>query len=83
VPLGGIWLPVPSLFLLAVVLVAGACIKFIPEGRLRRWGRFPLDRARLARGLRGVGWAVLCSGSYVLVEARVPAERLAVKVRLI
>ena len=75
---------IPSSLAYALALVAAALVRWLPEGRMPRdLGTMPLSRAALARSLRGMARAVLCSGSYVLLEVAVPAERLHVKVRLI
>jgi len=82
-PLGQLWLPLPSALVYAAVAVASVCVRWVSRPKLKPPGKMPIEPRLLARGLRKMAWVALCSGSYVLVDVSVPSERVKVKVRLI
>jgi hypothetical protein len=78
-------LAIPSLLVYAAVLVAA---RFIPAASRRAAHKHPAGsvRADIKRPgycLMKFASAVLCSGSYVLCDVRVPSERVRVKITLV
>lgn len=81
-PLGRAWVPLLSIGLYLLAWLASLVLPLVPERRLGA-GPLPMSKQAMARALRRLAWVVLCSGSYTLVDMRVPEERVQVKVRLI
>ena len=51
--------------------------------RKRELRELPVDARQMGRTVTKLTWALLCSGSYVLIDARIPNDRLRVRIRLI
>lgn len=81
-PLGAIWLAIPSLLVYAVARCAST---FITDRRLRQHsqGKAVPEAAKVRWLMMRSVKAILCSGSYVLAEISVASERLRVKVMLL
>ena len=86
-PFGRLWVPLLSVGVYVAAWCARVALGFVPKRKLReRMGEnMPVDPARLGPLLTRLAWAVLCSGSYTLVDVVVKEEggEFGVKVRLI
>ena len=82
-PFGRIWLVIPSAILFGFAAVGWIALRWSRrlDARFRRTG--PFDARHLSRRLIQCSEALLCSGSYTLVEVRVPAEDVKVIIRVI
>lgn len=82
-PFGRIWLVIPSAILFGIAAVGWIVLRWSQrlDAKLRR--STPFDARRLSRCLIQCCEALLCSGSYTLVEVRVPAEGVMVMIRVI
>ena len=83
-PLGRIWLPVPSLPLYALLVLTGGLVCCLPEAALARLTKgVRLKSVPLGLAVIRLAGALLCSGGYTLCDVAVPAERVRVRVRAI
>jgi hypothetical protein len=84
-PLGIAWLPVLSAAVYALAWTLRAVLWFVPAGRRAkgRWKDMPVTPREAGALLTQLAWVVLCSGSYVLFDVRVPEEHLSVSVRMV
>jgi len=82
-PFGRIWLVIPAAFLFAIAAVGWIVLRSSRrlDAKLRR--STPFDARHLSRRLIQCFEALLCSGSYTLVEVRVPDEGVKVMIRVI
>ena len=84
-PVGRIWLPIPSLMLYVAAWVVRAASGVV----WKRWASARpaaaagVDRKLVGRALTRAAWVLLCSGSYVLCDVRVPGKRLRVRIRVV
>jgi len=85
IPGGAILLGIPSFPLYAAARLASAFISLIPESTFRKRipPRCPVNPRKVCRELTKCAAAMLCSGSYTLLDIQVPSERLRLRVRLI
>jgi hypothetical protein len=83
-PLGRMWLPVPSALVYAGAWVARAVLR-LPRVRRRMPADCPLDGKRVGALVTGAARALLWSGSYVLLDVKVEEkeERVGVRVRVV
>ncbi len=80
-----VWVPLLSIALYVLAWVARSALWLPPVRRMvtSRQGGMPLDVNIAGAFLTGLVWVVLCSGSYLLFDVRIPEERLRVTVRII
>ena len=76
---------IPSVLVYAAACLVGVCLNLAPRQALRRHGArdLPLDMRHLGRRVVEFASVLLCSGSYVLCDVRVPAEKVKVRITLI
>jgi hypothetical protein len=76
---------IPTALLYAAACLVGVCLNVAPRQALRRHGAgdLPVDVRHLGRRVVEFASALLCSGSYVLCDVRLPAEKVKVRVTLI
>ncbi len=86
-PLGMIWLAIPSFLVYVLAWMAGIVGLILPKEGVVRYlpGKTSLtmNSARMALYLPRSVWIVLSSGSYVLMDIRVASENFRLYVRLI
>jgi hypothetical protein len=81
-----IWLPLPSLMLWAMTVLAGLVVCFLPRRVLERKKQgapLPVSPLRLGLGLMRLANVLLWSGSFTLCDVYVKQDRVRVKVRMI
>lgn len=85
VPFGRVWLPVPSLLIYLGAWAVRIGLWVAPRRMLRKRDlrELPVDARQMGRMVTKLTWALLCSGSYVLVDVRIPNDRVRVRIRLI
>jgi hypothetical protein len=85
IPMGAVGVTVPSALLYAAACVVALGLNLAPRKVLQGRGALdvPMDVRHLGRRVVEFASALLCSGSYVLCDVRVPAERLKVRITLI
>jgi hypothetical protein len=85
IPMGALGVTIPSVLVYAAACLVGVCLNLAPRQVLRGPGAsdLPLDMRHLGRRVVEFASALLYSGSYVLCDVRVPAERLRVRIALI
>jgi len=78
-----IWLPVPSISLWGLTVLAGCVVCCLPASLLERHAKqpIPVSPYRLGRSLVSMAWILLWSGSFVLCDVRVPDEGVRVTIR--
>jgi len=76
---------IPTVLVYAAAWLVGACLNLAPQQALRRHGArdLPVDVRDLGRRVVEFASALLCSGSYVLCDVRLPAEKVKVRITLI
>jgi hypothetical protein len=84
-PLGALGVVIPSALVYAAAWVARACLNLVPRHALREGGarELPVEARKLGRYLVKFAGVLLCSGSYVLCDVAVPAEKVRVRISLI
>ena len=84
-PTGALGVVIPSALVYAGAWVARACLNVAPRQAVRGGGgrELPVDARTLGRYLVKFAGVLLCSGSYVLCDVRVPEERLRLRIRLV
>jgi len=82
---GRIWLPIPSLLIYVAAWAVRIGLRVAPRRMLRKRDlrELPVDARQVGRMVTKLTWALLCSGSYVLVDVRIPNDRVRVRIRLI
>ena len=81
-----IWLPLLSLPLWALTVLAGLVVCFLPRRVLERraqGNRLPVSPVRLGFSLMRLANVMLWSGSFVLCDVRIPGEGVRVRIRMI
>ncbi len=80
-PLGALGVVIPSALVYAGAWVARACLNLaLREGGARE---LPVEARTLGRYLVKFAGVLLCSGSYVLCDVAVPAEKVRVRITVI
>ena len=76
---------VPTALVYAAACLVALGLNLAPRQALRRHGTrdLPLDVRHLGRRVVEFASALLCSGSYVLCDVRLPAEKVKVRITLI
>ena len=76
---------IPSALVYAAAWAARACLNLAPRQALRAGGarELPVEARTLGRYVVKFAGVLLCSGSYVLCDVAVPAEKVRVRIRLV
>jgi len=84
-PLGAVGVTIPTALVYAAACLVGVCLNLAPRKALRgpEGRELPVDVRHLGRRVIQFASALLCSGSYVLCDVRVPAEKVKVRITLI
>jgi len=84
-PLGAMGVTIPSALVYAAAWVVRAFLNLAPRQALQGPGArdLPVDVRKLGRHVVDLASVLLCSGSYVLCDVRVPAEKVKVRITLI
>ena len=84
-PLGALGVVIPSALVYAAAWVARVCLNLAPRQALWEGGarELPVEARTLGRYLVKFAGVLLCSGSYVLCDVAVPAEKVRVRIRLV
>ena len=75
----------PSLLIYLGAWAVRIGLRVAPRRMLRKRGlkELPVDARQVGRMGTKLAWALLCSGSYVLLDVRIPNDRVRVRIRLI
>jgi hypothetical protein len=78
-------LPIPSLLVYLAAWGVRIGLWVAPRRMLRKpeLRELPVDARQMGRMVTKLTSALLCSGSYVLVDVRIPNDRVRVRIRLI
>jgi energy-coupling factor transporter transmembrane protein EcfT len=82
-PFRRMWLVIPSAFVLGLAAIGWIVLRSSRrlDARLRQ--STPFDARSLSRRLIQCSEALLCSGSYMLADVRLPAEGVKVTIRVV
>jgi hypothetical protein len=78
-----IWLPVPSISLWGLTVLAGCVLCCVPASVLEKHAGqpIPIPPYRMGLSLISMAWILLWSGSFVLCDVRVPNDGVRVTIR--